>query len=224
MKAALPLLLLCISLPPGAAELQLSVISNNATHRQAWLVAQAALKRAGVAAVAREVPAERGLALANSGATDGDVGRILEVGQAFPALVRVPEPVYHYATQAFAYRRIDMAGGWQALRPYSVCVRRGIQLFRLRTEGMRRQLLDDEQSVLRMLRSGGCEVALLDRINPQVAAALAADPPLLLLTPDLELTPLYLYLHKRHASLVPRVAEMLRQMRLDGTMQRLTSE
>lgn len=224
MKAALALLLLCTSLPLRAEQLQLSVIAHNATHRDAWLIAQAALKRAGVAAVAREVPAERALALAASGETDGDVGRILEVGTAFPSLVRVPEPIYFYATQAFAYRRLDMAGGWQALRAHSVCVRRGIQLFRLRTEGMRRQLLDDEPSVLRMLRNGGCDVALLDRRNPQVQAALAADPPLLLLTPDLEVTPLYLYLHKRHAALVPRVAEMLRQMRHDGTMQRITSQ
>jgi polar amino acid transport system substrate-binding protein len=33
---------------------------------------------------------------------------------------------------------------------------------------------------------------------------------------------MYIYLHKRHAELVPRLAEALRQMRRDGTMGRLT--
>ncbi len=224
MKAALAFLLLCMALPLRAGELQLSVIANNATHRDVWLIAQAALKRVGIAAVAREVPAERGLALANSGATDGDVGRIAGIDRTFPSLVRVPEPIYYYATQAFAYQPIDVSEGWQSLRPRSLCIRRGIQLFRLRTEGMRRQQLDDDQSVLRMLRNGGCEVALLERRNPEVKAALAADPPLLLLAPDLEVTPLYLYLHVRHAALVPRLAAMLRQMRRDGTMQGVTNQ
>lgn len=100
MKVALALFLLCTGPPLGPEELQLSVISNNATHRDVWRLAQAALQRAGIAAVPREVPVERAL----------------------------------------------------------------------------------------------------------------------------ELTPLYLYLHKRHAALVPRIAEMLRRMRVDGTMQRITSQ
>jgi len=103
MKASLPLLLLLLALPVGAEELQLSVIAKNATHWDAWRIAQQALKRAGITAIPREVPAERALAMANSGATDGDVGRVEAVGRLYPDLVRVPEPSLYYEAYAFAY-------------------------------------------------------------------------------------------------------------------------
>lgn len=220
MKAILAVLLL-LALPAQAQELQLSVIANNATHLEAWHIAQQALRRAGSGAVAREVPAERALAMANSGVTDGDVARVETVGQMYPELLRVPEPSLYYQAYAFAYNRLDTSAGWESLRGHTVCLRRGIKIFELRTEGMQRQVLEDEKSILRMLRSGGCDVALLERNNPDVIAATQADPPLYRLAPPLEGVPLYIYLHKRHAALVPRVAQALRQMRLDGTLPRM---
>lgn len=36
--------------------------------------------------------------------------------------------------------------------------------------------------------------------------------------------PLYIYLHKSHAALVPRVSAVLKQMRADGTMHKLLGE
>lgn len=217
MKATLALLLL-LAACAQAEELRLSVIANNSTHLEAWQIARQALRRAGIVAVAREVPAERALAMANSGATDGDVARVEAVGQQYTNLVRVPEPSLYYQAYAFAYQRFDVSEGWESLRGHTVCLRRGIKIFELRTERMRRQVLEDEKSLLRMLRSGGCDVALLERNNPEVAAAMAADPPLYRLAPPLEGAFLYIYLHKRHAALVPRVAQALRQMRLDGTL------
>jgi polar amino acid transport system substrate-binding protein len=220
MKAILALLLL-LARPAPAHELQLSVIANNATHREAWRIAQEAMRRAGIAAVAREVPAERALVSAKSGVTDGDVARFEAVGQLYPELVRVPEPSLYYLAYAYAYRRLDVGAGWNSLRGHTICLRRGIKLYEMRTEGMARHVLDDERSLLRMLRSGGCTVALLEDNNPDVSAAMAADPPLYRLTPALEGAPLYIYLHKRHAALVPRIAQALRQMRADGTLQRM---
>ncbi|WP_028103793.1 substrate-binding periplasmic protein [Pseudoduganella violaceinigra] len=223
MKLFLALLLL-LPLPLWADGLRLSVIAHNPTHEEVWRVVQAAAQRAGIPAQARAVPAERALALANSGATDGDVGRIEGLDQQYRNLVRVPEPVYHYSAFAFALTKLDVGAGWDDLRGHTVCIRRGIKLFELRTGGMRRQLLDDEVSVMRMLRSGGCELALLEPNNPAVKAEMAAHPPLYQLQPPLEVTPLYLYLHKRHAGLVPRFAEALKQMRQDGTLQKILND
>jgi polar amino acid transport system substrate-binding protein len=220
MKAILALLLL-LARSALAHELQLSVIANNATHREAWHIAQEAMRRAGIAVVAREVPAERALVSAKSGVTDGDVARFEAVGRLYPELVRVPEPSLYYQAYAYAYRRFDVSAGWDSLRGRTICLRRGIKLYEMRTAGMSRQVLDDERSLLRMLRSGGCEVALLEDNNPDVRAAMAASPPLYRLTPQLEGAPLYIYLHKRHAALVPRIAQALRQMRADGTLQRM---
>jgi polar amino acid transport system substrate-binding protein len=206
--------------PARGPTLHLSVISSNATHAEMLEMIRLALKRLGITAEARPVPAARALALADAGTTDGDLGRIAGTEKVYTNLVPVPEPIYFYQVTAYAYQPIDTAAGWESLRPHSICLRRGIRVFELRTEGMRRQVLDDEDSILRMLRSGGCQVALLERLNPTVLAAQAAQPPLLKLNPPLEVVPLYIYLNKRHAALVPRLAEVLRQMRADGTLPR----
>ena len=217
-------ILLCVLMPAGAEELQLSVISRSTTHADLWKAAEMAFQRAGVTAVVREVSPERSAVLANEGTTDGDVGRSSGLEKTFPNLVQVPEPVYQYAPTAFSYKRFDVTGGWESLRSHTVCIRRGLRQTEQRTKDLARQVLADEATMLRMLAAGGCDVAIMERNNGLARSAMAAEPPLLRLLPPMEIMPLYIYLHKSHAALVPKVAAALKQMRADGTMHKLLGE
>lgn len=220
-------LLLCpiiLSVPLHAEELQLSVISRSTTHADLWKAVEIAFQRAGVTAVVREVSPERSAVLANEGTTDGDVGRSSGLEKTFPNLVQIPEPVYQYAPTAFSYKRFDVAGGWDSLRSHTVCVRRGLRQTEQRTRDLKRQVLADEATMLRMLGAGGCDVAIMERNNALARAAMTAEPPLQRLLPPMEVMPLYIYLHKSHAALVPKVTAALKQMRADGTMHKLLGE
>lgn len=220
-------LLLCpiiLSVPLHAEELQLSVISRSTTHADLWKAAEVAFQRAGVTAVVREVSPERSAVLANQGTTDGDVGRSSGLEKTFPNLVQVPEPIYQYAPTAFSYKRFDVADGWDSLRSHTVCVRRGLRQTEQRTRDLKRQVLADEATMLRMLGAGGCDVAIMERNNALARAAMTAEPPLQRLLPPMEVMPLYIYLHKSHAALVPKVTAALKQMRADGTMHKLLGE
>jgi polar amino acid transport system substrate-binding protein len=223
MKTLL-VILLCLALPADAEELQLSVIARSATHVDLWKAAEVAFQRAGVKAVVREVSPERSAVLANEGTTDGDVGRSSGLEKTYPNLVQVPEPIFLYAPTAFSYQRFDVTGGWESLRGHTVCIRRGLRQTEQRTRELQRQILADEATILRMLAAGGCDVAVMERNNGLARAAMAADPPLLRLLPPMEVMPLYIYLHKSHAALVPKLSAALRQMRADGSMQRLLGE
>lgn len=224
MKSTPLFLLLMLALPSWANELQLSVISRSATHVDVWKIAEAAVQRIGMTAVVREVSPERSAVMANDGTTDGDIGRSSGLDKTYPNLLPVPEPIYHYAPTAFAYRRFDMSAGWESLRTHTTCIRRGLRQTEMRTRDMPRQVLADEAAMLRMLAAGGCSVVIMERNNALARAAMAADPPLLQLLPPMEVMPLYIYLHRKHAALVPRLAAALRQMRADGTMQKLMGE
>ncbi|WP_028103792.1 substrate-binding periplasmic protein [Pseudoduganella violaceinigra] len=217
-------LCICLALPARAEELQLSVMSRSNTHADLWRAAEVAFQRVGVKAVVREVSPERSAVLANEGGTDGDVGRSSGLEQHYPSLVRVPEPIYHYAPTAFAYRRFDVSAGWESLRSHTVCIRRGLRQTELHTREVQRQMLPDEAAMLRMLAAGGCDVAIIERNNNLARAAMEADPRLQRLLPPMEVMPLYIYLNKRHAALVPKLAAALRQMRADGSMHRLLGE
>ena len=213
-----------LAAPLRAEELQLSVISRSTTHADLWKAAEAAFQRIGVTAVIREVSPERSAVLANEGRTDGDVGRSSGLDKTYPNLVQVPEPIYQYVPTAFSYKRFDVAGSWDSLRSHTVCIRRGLRQTDQRTKDLTRQVLADEATMLRMLAAGGCDVAIMERNNALARAAMAAEPPLLRLLPPMEVMPLYIYLHKSHAGLVPKLSAALRQMRADGTMHKLLGE
>lgn len=215
MKAWLPLLCALNALPAQGADLQLYLIPNTPAHVEAWHAIQAAARRAGVGVTMRALPPQRGMVMANQGALDGAIGRTMLAARDFPDLVPVPEPVFLYAPSAYSYKQLDVSGGWAALGKHTLCVRRGYTLVEERTRTLQRQRMDDDASLLRMLRRGGCDVAIMDRNNTTAKAALATDHDLHLLQPALEEVPLYLFLHKRHAALVPRLSEALRRLKQD---------
>jgi polar amino acid transport system substrate-binding protein len=196
-------------------ELKLFMIPDTPAHVEAWQVVKAAARRAGVRVSMQAMPSERGMILANKGELDGAIGRTMLATNDYPDLVAVPEPIHLYSPSAYAYQRFDVGAGWEALRGRSVCLRRGYTLTEKRTRGLQRQRLDNDASLIRMLRSGGCEVAIMGWRNKAMQDAMAADPALLRLSPPLEEVPLYLVLHKRHAGLVARLAQAIKQVKRD---------
>ena len=215
MRLLSALLCALLALPAQGRDLQLYLIPNTPAHVEAWQVIQAAARRAGIGVAMQPMPPQRGMVMANKGELDGAIGRTMLAARDFPDLVPVPEPVFLYAPSAYSYKQLDVSGGWAALRGHTLCVRRGYTLMEERTRKLPRQRMDDDASLLRMLRHGGCDVAVMDRQNPAARAAMAADRDLHLLQPALEEVPLYLFLHKRHAALVPRLAEALRGLKRD---------
>ncbi|HEY0585632.1 MAG TPA: transporter substrate-binding domain-containing protein [Pseudoduganella sp.] len=213
MKVLAGLLCAQLAAPVQGQDLRLFLIPDTPAHVEAWQTIQAAAKRAGIAVSMQPLPSERGMIMTNRGELDGAIGRSMLAAGDYPDLVAVPEPVYLYAPSAYAYKPFDVKGGWQALRGRTLCMRRGYTLTEKRTRGMQRQRLENDASLLRMLRNGGCEIAVMDVHNKAMQAAMATDRDLLKLAPPLEEVPLYLFLHKQHAALVPRFAAALKQVK-----------
>jgi len=213
MKALATLLCALFAAPAQGQDLQLFVIPDTPAHVEAWQTVEAAARRAGVGVRVRALPSDRGMVLVNKGELDGAIGRTMLAARDYPNLVVVPEPVYLYAPTAYAYKKFDVSRGWQSLRGHTLCIRRGYSFTEKRSAGMPQQRLDNDASLLRMLKAGGCDIAVMGRTNKEVQAMQAHDPDLLQLLPPLEVVPLYLVLHKRHMDLVPRLAEALRQLK-----------
>ncbi|WP_426337465.1 hypothetical protein ACN9MY_13510 [Pseudoduganella sp. R-31] len=213
MKVLVALLCALASAPVPGQDLQLFVIPDTPAHLAAWKTVEAAAHRAGLGVKVSALSAERGMVLVNEGKLDGAIGRTMLAASSYPQLVAVPEPIYMYAPTAYSYKKIDVSRGWKSLRGHTLCMRRGYNFTEERTAGMPRHRLDNDASLLRMLKAGGCDIAIMGRSNKEVLAMQGHDPDLLQLLPPLEEVPLYLFLHKRHAALVPRLAEALRQGR-----------
>jgi polar amino acid transport system substrate-binding protein len=212
-------------LAPGGVRAEALVLSQIEKDPQVALsleVVREAYRRLGIVIATKPLPNERALVAADAGETGGDLIRIAGLESRYPNLIRVPEPVLFFDSIAFTTGLRFPVSGWDSLRPYHLCVLRGNKLAELGTEGMSRDIAPTIETMGRMVVAGRCQVAVMGRLVWLEIDRLGLKP-LISLEPPVQSVPLYHYVHRRHADLVPKLAEALRQMRADGTSARLSA-
>lgn len=184
-------------------------------------VARAALRRLGIELTVVPLPVERALVNADAGIEDGDLFRAAGFEQDYPNLVQVPQPLLEQEFVALALRADVQVRDWADLGRYSVAHLTGQKIIERRlSDAPNVTTVRDTTLLLGLLTSGRADVIVHNREVALLAAQHAGlrlrvfDPPLLRV-------PMYVYLHRRHEALVPRLAEALAEVRRDGTWQRL---
>lgn len=173
----------------------------------------------------RRLPAARALEAANEGQTDGEAGRVSVIEEDNPNLIRVPTPIYLNHVVCFTKRKdIDPRKGWDGLAPYSLASVVGYKFIEKKTLHMRRKLVASYDVLFAMLES--------DRVDAVLTEYLEALPTLKglemedvhMLEPPYAAKPMYHYLHKKHADLVPRIDAVLKHMQKTGRLQAILKE
>ncbi|MBF0324283.1 substrate-binding periplasmic protein [Magnetospirillum moscoviense] len=223
MTRILALLVLLVAAWPVRGEtLVLSQGINDPLPARALLILREAYRRLGITIETEQVPNERAIVLADSGQTSGDLIRIAGLSATYPNLIQVPEPVVTFESTAFTAGLTFPVKGWESLRPYRLCVLRGNKLAEINTEGMNREIVGTIEGMGRMVIAGHCEVAVLGR-QVWLEVDRHGLRPLISLDPPIQVVPLYHYVHRRHADLVPRLAKVLKELNADGTSARLVA-
>jgi polar amino acid transport system substrate-binding protein len=218
--AALFLLALTSSFAAEAAAAEVITISHlegDPLRQSGFEIMREAYRRLGIEAQPLYLPNERALRAAESGETDADVMRIAGIEAAHPGLIRVPERLLSVELLAFTTGLSFKVEGWESLRPYTLCVLRGLKVVEAATQGMNVQSANTVEGLVRALRAGRCEATVLDDPIWLEIDRLHAGP-MRALEPPVATMPLFHYVNRRHAELVPRLAEKLREMRADGTI------
>ncbi len=188
-------------------------------------VVQEACRRVGVAMQPVRLPAARALENADDGVDDGVYSRIEGFEVRYPGLVRVPESLGEIVYVAFSRNPRLVIENWVSLKPLAVAVvigratsERGTMdvpdLVRVREVGQ----------LFQMLHAGRVDVVVYDHWQGVAAAQREGVADLVVHAPALDRKPLFLYLNRRHAALVPPLTEALRAMKRDGTYARLQAE
>jgi polar amino acid transport system substrate-binding protein len=184
-------------------------------------VAGQAFKRAGVDLRLIELPAERGLLNANAGIEDGDLTRIAGLEQQYPNLVRVPEKLVDWHFSAFSRRADVTVDGWGSLLRYRVGFIRGWKIAESNLGAAAGVVpVDDEDELFDLLRLDRVDVVVYSREMGAEYIRRRALKGINLLEPPIATRGMFIYLHKKHGALVPKVAEALRELKLDGTYAR----
>ena len=198
------------------------VISTNNTpldRKTLELVSREAFRRLGVEVQVVNNPSERSLQMANQGEVDGEGLRVAGLNTNYPNLIQVPERFTGISFVAFskdALIRLD--DGWESLKPYRIAFINGWKLFEAYAGDAKIvRKVDQPEQLFRMLDAGHIDLALYTRADGVALIRNLGLHSIAPLSPSLKDVDMYLYLNKRHADLVPRLANVLRAMESDGT-------
>lgn len=214
---------------PGMAEetlvLNTAFTSPLSNDQQSGFVDQVvgeALKRSGYKLESVRLPAERALINANAGIDDGDLLRIGGLQKNYPNLIQVPEKIIDLEFVVFTKNEDFQVSGWKSLKPYSVAFITGWKILeRSITEYAELTQVKNADQLFNILLNGRADVIVYGRWGGLGYIKDHQIKNVKILEPPLKKEMLYVYLHKKHKALVPKLATALKSMKDDGSYQKI---
>lgn len=167
------------------------------------------------------LPSKRSLLYANKGIDDGNISRIKGIEKNWPNLMRVPESVMSWEFTAFSRTNDIKLNGWKSLKNYTVGHVRGWQIYEKKAAGAKKIIkAKDARQLFDLLKTGRIDLALFERFQAPYWFNKIGYSANALSTP-LAVKPLYIYVHKKHKNLVPKMAKVISEIKQDGTYQKI---
>jgi len=199
------------------------------THSGKWqrLIYTEIFRRLGVKAEFRDYPSKRAIIESDAGNVDGDAVRPYQYAAEHPNLIRVEESLFSITHCAFtANDSIPQLNGWDSLKGtnYKVEYRRGVTVCEKNlSKVVKAENLSDvteAEQGLKKLISGRTDLFIYDEEWMQTA----------LQTPEfkgskvrsvgfMQSVDIHGYLHKKHAALALKMAEVIKAMKTEGLIE-----
>jgi len=186
------------------------------------LIMKEAFRRIGVAVRIVQLPSERSLLNADAGIDDGVFVRVEGLSTLYPHLLMVPEPISAFEFAVFTRNPRLAVRDWQSLKPYHVGIITGWKILEKNIVGTRSlEMANNDESLFRLLQSSRVDLVVFDRLQGRAYLQKHNLRSVRILTPLLAKKDMFLYLHERHRGLIPPLTKALREMKADGSYQKL---
>lgn len=161
----------------------------------------------------------RALINANNDVDNGVAMRIEGLEKKFPNLVRVEERLIENDFVAYS-RDLDFTiNGWTSLEKYRIAYIHGWVIFeRNLGPDQKKHAVKDPGQMFTMLTKNRVDLVLYERWQG-LQRAKDSGIRVKVHEPPLASVDMFMYVHKNHADLAPKMAETLREMKADGTYQ-----
>ncbi|CAM3991801.1 hypothetical protein [Roseateles saccharophilus] len=184
-----------------------------------------AFERLGICVRFEPLPLRRSLRMTAQGQLDGEALRIRAVADGHPDLLVVPVPLASVEVRGYVRRGTSIAHDLAGLAPWRVGYPRGVVLLEgLLVQLPRRVEATSRHDLLRLLRAGIVDVALITAAAGEPGIDAAQLDGLVALPAPLHVAPLFALLHARQRGLLPHLAGVLQQMEDSGESARLRNE
>jgi len=189
---------------------------------QSFRVLKEAYSRIGVEVKAKRLPAARSLEMAEDGEVDGEVNRIKAIDEQYPHLMRIDVPVNRLEGVVLTCNTSLAHVTPEAIGKLHLGIKIGNRYAEMLTQGMPDVTrLPREEKLMALLLEGRLDALLVDRAWAETEMAKPDMDCLRVNEPPLVVVPLYHYLNRRHAALVPLITAELRAMRESGEIDRI---
>jgi len=117
------------------------------------VIVKAAYEKLGIPVKFSILPGKRALAESSAGRADGEVHRILEIGDEYPTLLRVPTPINYIEPSVFSKKHDFEVTDCTTLQGYRIGIVRGVKHSQICTQGMDKVFVGDNlTSVMRIVK------------------------------------------------------------------------
>ncbi len=189
------------------------------------VIVKTAYKKLGIPVKFEILPGKRALAESSDGRADGEVHRIVEIGNQYPTLLRIPTPINYIEQSVFSKKHEFEVTDCPSLQGYQIGIVRGVKHSQLCTQGMENVIAgDDLTGVMRMLNAGRVDLLITARINGLSMAKELKLEAIKVLSPPLNRFWAYHYLHKSHKELVPIIDNVFKAMQESGELEALRAQ
>lgn len=195
-----------------------------AMHVAAELIIIEAFQKIGITCKVEYLPGERALSITNSGEADVEILRVKGIDSKYPNLMWIPVSTVSADQMAWSKKNIDVSNGWESLRPYRLGVVRGHKIAENNTQGMNRQVVSTWQQAFELVNIDRVEIGIVGRATGVLIVRDLGLKDVRCLEPPLEITPLYPYLHKKHADLHPKITATLEDMSGKGRFKEILDQ
>jgi polar amino acid transport system substrate-binding protein len=183
-------------------------------------ISREAFGRIGYSVEVHSLPGERALINVNSGIDDGDLYRAPGFESAYPNLIQVPEKIGVMDFMAYTKDLQIENLSWQDLEPHVVAYANGWKIYERKVKASEITVVRSINELIPLLENSRAEIILMDRWQGLYVIQ-QQNARIKLLQPPLAQVDMYMYLNKRHKDLVSMLARAIRDMKQDGTYQKI---
>nr|WP_315186587.1 transporter substrate-binding domain-containing protein [uncultured Albidiferax sp.] len=183
-------------------------------------VMKEAFKRSGLSAEFKGMPLARSIIMADEGRLDGELVRIADAVKTYPNLVAVPTPVVWLDVGIYSLDEKLVHLPRAELRAHTVGVTRGTLILTKYSQGMHVTDAHNVAAALDMLTHGRFDIAMMIYIDGELGIARQQLQGIYRRPRYWASEPLYFYLNKKHAALVPRINTALQAMQKEGLLKK----
>ncbi len=188
-------------------------------------VVREALKRIGYNLVINKQPAERGLYSANNGLIDGEMSRVRGIDKVYTNLLRVPEKIMSWDFMVFSKKNIDLGNGWQSLKNKNVAFINGWKILEknIPASAYVTKTRNSKQLFI-LLKKNRTDYIIYEHWGGRYVLNKMKLKNIKIRRPALASKDMYIYLHKKHADIIPKLSYELSKMKKDGSYKKIFNQ